>query len=324
MNRIVVIAFLCTSLIIARPAEAQQTTRIYRIGWLGYGAAAAPSLTFEALRIGMRDLSHVEGKTYVFEQRWWNGRGEELPALVDGLLGANVDIIVAQGPAAQGVKNITRVPVVFGFSGDPVLAGFVHSLARPGGNMTGATYMSVEINGKRLELVREAFPQVARVGLLSNPQHAGEHLEIAESQAAALRLGLSIQYIQARTLAEIDAALATMKEGRAEAIIALPDGLIMQHRATIIEAAARNRIPVVSGWSDFAQSGGVMTYGPNLRDSWRRVAPYVDKILKGAKPADLPVEQPTRFELVVNLKTAKALGITIPQSILARADEVIE
>ena len=310
--------FVCCS------AEAQQPAKVYRVGWLGQGAVDTPSLFFDALRAGMREVGQVEGQTFVFEQQWWSGRGEELPALVEGLVRANVDIIVALGPAVHGVKNITQIPVVFGFSGDPVLAGFVRSLAHPGGNMTGATYMSVEINGKRLELVREAFPDIVRVGILSNPQHPGEPLEIAESQSAAQRLGLSIQYVQARTGPEVDVALGAFGEARAEAIVVLPDGLTMQHRAKIIEFADRNRIPVISGWSAFAQSGGLMTYGPNLRDSWRSVATYVDKVLKGAKPGVVPVEQPTKFELVINLKTARALGLTIPPSLLARADEVIE
>lgn len=325
MNRIIVAAFLCVSLIIARGAEAQPATKVHRIGWLGSGAADAPSPFLDALRLGLRDLGHVEGKTYVLEQRWWNGREEELAALVDGLVGANIDVMVAQGPAATyGVKNVTRVPVVFSTSGDPVVAGLVRSLARPGGNLTGATMMSIEINGKRLELLREALPHITRVGLLSNPTHPGEPDEIAASQSAAKRLGLTVHYAQARTAAELEAALATMKDGRAEAIVMLPDSLLMQHRGRILEFAARERIPVMSGWAAFAQSGDIMTYGPNLRDSWRRLAPYVDKILKGARPADLPVEQPTTFELVVNLKTAKTLGITIPESILVRADEMIE
>jgi len=324
MRRIIAAAFLCVSLFLAGAGWAQQATKIYRIGWLGTGTGEPPSLYFDALRSGLRDLGYVEGRTYVFEKRWWNGRRDDLPALVDGLVGANVDVIVVQGPAVRGVRNMSRVPVVFGVSGDPVAAGLVQSLGRPGGNLTGITMMSVELNGKRLELLREALPRIGRIGLLSNPAHPGEPLEIAENHETARRLGLSLHYVQARTAAEIDAALATIKAGRAEAIIMLPDGLLLQNRAKIIGFAARARIPAVSGWAQFTQSGALMTYGPNLSAAWRRLALYVDKILKGAKPADLPVERPTRFELVVNLKTARALGIAVPPSVLLRATEVIE
>jgi putative ABC transport system substrate-binding protein len=214
--------------------------------------------------------------------------------------------------------------VVFGYSGDPVEAGLVNSFSRPGGNFTGATFMSYELNAKRVELLREAFPHVKRLAILSNPLHPGEPSELKESEKGAKRLGIELSYAQMRSVAEIEPALERIREAGAEGMIVLPDGLVMLHRRKIIEFAALQRIPVISGWSEFARSGGTMTYGPNLKAVFQRLAIYVDKILKGANPGELAVEQPTKFELVINLKAAKALGLDVPPMLLARADEVIE
>ncbi|TMJ30008.1 MAG: ABC transporter substrate-binding protein, partial [Alphaproteobacteria bacterium] len=221
-------------------------------------------------------------------------------------------------------RAIDSTPVVFGYSGDPVEAGLVNSFSRPGGNFTGATYMSYELNAKRIELLREAFPHVTRVAILSNPLHPGEQRELEESEQGAKRLGLGLSYAHMRSAAEIEPAFERIRLAGAEAMIVLPDGLVMQHRRRIIEFATSQRIPVISGWSEFAKWGGTMTYGPNLKASFRQLGAYVDKILKGAKPGELPVEQPTKFELVVNLKAAKAIGLTVPPMLLGRADEVIE
>ena len=198
------------------------------------------------------------------------------------------------------------------------------SFSRPGGNFTGATYMSYEVNAKRVELLREAFPHVTRVAILSNPLHPGEQRELKKSEQGAERLGIRVTYVQMRSVAEMEPALERIRAAGAEAMIVLPDGLVMQHRKRIIEFAALQRIPVISGWSEFAKSGGTMTYGPNLKASFQRLAVYVDKILKGANPAELAVEQPTKFELVINLKAAKAIGLEVPAILLGRADEVIE
>src|SRR6185295_20159050 len=213
-------------------------------------------------------------------------------------------------------------PVVFGYSGDPVEAGLVNSYSRPGGSFTGATFMSYEVNAKRVELLHEAFPRVTRVAILSNPLHPGEQRELKESEHGAQQLGMGLSYTQIRSVAEIEPAFERIRAAGAEAMILLPDGLVMQHRMRIIEFAASQRIPVISGWSEFAKSGGTMTYGPNLKESFQRLAIYVDKILKGASPAELPVEQPTKFELVINLRAVKALGLQVSPMLLGRADEV--
>jgi len=213
---------------------------------------------------------------------------------------------------------------VFAYSGDPVEAGLVNGFSRPGGNFTGATFMSYEVNAKRVELLREAFPHVTRVAILSNPLHPGEQRELKESGQGAERLGIGVSYVQMRSVAEIEPAFERIRAAGAEAMIVLPDGLVMQHRKRIIEFAALQRIPVISGWSEFAKSGGTMTYGPNLKIVFQRLAIYVDKILKGANPGELAIEQPTKFELVINLKAAKAIGLGVPAILLARADEVIE
>jgi putative ABC transport system substrate-binding protein len=234
------------------------------------------------------------------------------------------DVIVAQGPVVSAVKRTAgTTPIVFGFSGDPVEAGLVTSLSHPGGTLTGMTFLSIELAGKRLELLREISPTVSRVAVLANPQHPGERREWQASQVAARSLGLELQYLQVRTSVDFDDAFGKIVAERFGAIDAFPDALVMLHRASIAAFAMKQRIPAISGWRDFAADGNLLTYGPSLWDSFRRLATYVDKILKGARPADLPVEQPTKFELVVNLKTAKSLGLTIPQSVLVRADEVI-
>jgi len=231
----------------------------------------------------------------------------------------------AAGPpprVAPGAAAAT--PVVFGFSGDPVAAGWASSLAVPTENATGMTFMSVDLNGKRIELLQQALPSMRRLAVIANPLHPGESLEGDVCRAAAGRLGLSLTYILARTSEELEAALLTVAAQAPDALIALPDALTMAHRQHIIEFAAARRIPVISGWARFAESGALLTYGPNLISSWARVAYYADRVLRGAKPQSLPIEQPSRFELVVNLKTASRLGIELPQSLLTQADQVIE
>jgi putative ABC transport system substrate-binding protein len=305
-------------------AQAQQPATVPRIGWIAIGTPQGSEF-LEAVKQGLRQLGYVEGRSIIVETRWPTDIGNRVPELVRELLALNVQVIVAQGAIVPLVRRvIDSIPVVFGYSGDPVEAGLVNSFNRPGGNFTGATYMSYEVNAKRIELLREAFPHVTRVAMLSNPLHPGEQRELKESERGAKRLEIGVSYAQMRSAAEIEPAFERIRAAGAEAMIVLPDGLVMQHRKRIIEFAVLQRIPVMSGWSEFAKSGGTMTYGPNLKDSFQRLAIYVDKILKGANPGELAVEQPTKFELVINLKAAKAIGMEVSPILLGRADEVIE
>ena len=234
-----------------------------------------------------------------------------------------VDLLVAQGAAAFELHGLA-IPIVYGISADPVSSGFADSLARPRGNMTGLTFMAVEMNGKRLELLREIIPGLRRVAVVGNPEHPGSHLERGFTEDAGRRLGIEIAYFPTRNCDDLHAAFEALAEDPPQAISLLADGFAIQNRQEIIDFATSHRVPVISGWPVFAQSGAICTYGPRLTESYRRLAYYVDRILRGAKPADLPIEQPTKFELVINLKSAKALGIVIPQTVEARADRVIE
>ena len=318
--------FASTALLVAPIVEAQRRDIPVRIGWIAIGTPTSrTSLFLDAMLHGLRELGYVEGRNLVIEARWAEGY-EQVSELAADLMRARVEIVVAQGQTIQNVKEVIsgRIPIVFGFSGDPVEAGFVASLSRPGGSLSGVSYMTFELVGKRIELLREVLPGVSRVAILANPLHPGESRELSSSQAAARQLGITLQYLPVRSAKDVEAAFAAMTRERAEAITAFPDALIMLHRKAIADYSLRRRIPAVSGWADFARDGNLMTYGPNLSDSWRRVASYVDKVLKGAKPSDLPVEQPTKFELVINMKTARAIGLTVPQSVLLRADELIQ
>jgi putative ABC transport system substrate-binding protein len=302
-----------------------QEARVPRIGWIAVGSQEAYRTIYENFRQGLRDVGYVEGRNLILEPRLADGVPARVPGLIDDLLDRKVDLIVAQGPTVHEVsQKVKTIPVVYAFSGDVIEAGFAESLARPGGNLTGLSYMAVELNSKRLELLKEALPQVTRVTLLANPVHAGEHLEVAESRKAAETLGVALQYLQVRTVAEFDAAFEAMQREKTQAIVAVPDNLLLLQRERLAEFADRNGIPVISGWAEFAYSGSLMTYGPNISKSARQLGTYIDKILKGEKPGDLPVQLPTRFELVVNLKAASRLGITMPTALLLRADEVIE
>jgi len=304
--------------------RAQQPARMSRIGWIAIGSPEASEF-LDAVREGLRQLDYVEGRSIIIEPRWPADIGDRVPELVRELLALNVRVIVAQGAVVPFVRRaIDSTPVVFGYSGDPVEAGLVNSFSRPGGNFTGATFMSYEVNAKRIELLHEAFPNVTRVAILSNPLHPGAQRELKESEHGAQRLGMGLSFAEMRSVAEIEPAFERIRAAAAQAMIVLPDGLVMQHRKRIIEFAALQRIPAISGWSEFARSGGTITYGPNLKASFQRLAVYVDKILKGANPAELAVEQPTKFELVINLKAAKAIGLDVPPMLLGRADEVIE
>jgi putative ABC transport system substrate-binding protein len=321
MNKRFVAAMIIFTLASLGLVNAQPTANIPRIGIIAPGKS--PQL--DALRQGLRDFGYSEGQNLLIDYRYVEGKRDRIPELVAELLDLKIDIIVPMGPLAPVVARIVKtIPVVFGTSSDPVEAGIVASLARPGGNTTGMTFFASVLAGKRVELLKEAVPAISRIGVLANPNHAGESVEFAETQAAANIMTLSVQRHTAQVSDDFAGAFSALIKQRANGLITFPDALMLAHRKEIAEFAAKRRLASLGGWSEFADAGGLMTYGPNLTNSFRRVAFYVDKILRGAKPADLPVEQPTKFELVINLKTAKQIGLTIPPNVLARADKVIK
>ena len=306
----------------ATVANAQGQTKNFHIGYIA--AAEGPSPFYVGLRQGLRELGYVEGRNLTIEYRSSENR-ERVTELAKEMAALNLNVIVTQGPAARSVGAATTVtPVVFGFSGDPVEAGFVNSLARPGRNMTGMTFMALDLAGKRLELLKEASPKISRVAIIANRSHPGEQNELKETQTAAQALKVSLQYLSVTTPSDFDKAFEAIRKERPNAMLTFPDAFTLAYREKLADFAVKARLPSISGWKEYVEGGGLMSYGPNLNDSYRRLAQYVDKILKGAKPADLPVEQPTKFELVINLKTAKQIGVTIPPNMLARADRVIK
>jgi putative ABC transport system substrate-binding protein len=280
----------------------------------------------QAFRLGLRDLGWVEGKNISIEYRYAEGRSVRLPDLAADLVRLKVDIIVASATtAALAAQKATRaIPIVVAAGGDPVASGLGESLARPGGNVTGLSTMAQELGGKRLELLKEIVPKLSRVAVLWNPQSTASQLGWKEIQLPARQLGIQLHSLEVRSPNDFDKAFEDATRARAGALFLTGEPVINTNLKRIADVAAKSRLPSISHRSEFADAGGLLTYGPDRADMHRRAATYVDKILKGAKPADLPVEQPTRFELVVNMKTAKALGITIPQSVLFRADRVIE
>jgi putative tryptophan/tyrosine transport system substrate-binding protein len=319
---------LTGGLLVAPLAAAQQAAKVARIGYLGSNLAQAPHLT-EAFRQGLRDFGYVEGRNVVIEYRDAEGKFERFPALAAELVALNVDVIVAATQlAAMAAKQATRtLPIVFTAVSDPVTSGFVTSLARPGGNVTGLSLLAPELVGKRLELLTQAVPGVSRVAFLWHPGGLTERTAkdmLKEADVGARALGVRLQFVEARGPADFDRAFSDMTRARADALTVIGTAMFFVERRRLVELVAKNRLPAVYPWREYVDAGGLMAYGPNLADLLRRAATYVDKILKGAKPGDLPVEQPTKFELVINLKTAKALGLTIPPSLLGRADEVIE
>ena len=307
---------------------AQQQGKVWRVGFLSARRRPVSLDTdyFGAFPRGMRDLGYVEGKNLVIEWRFADGKFEHLPGLATEVVRLKVDVIVAAGPPAiiAAQKATTTIPIVIVTSIDPVDAGLVKSLARPGGNITGISNLSGEVSPKHLELVRTMVPKLSRVAVLVNPANSGHATMLKNVQAAAQKANVEVLPVEARTLQEIETAFLVMTKENAGAIIVGLDPFFNQQVRQIAELAAKHRLPSISAYAVYAESGGMMSYGSSLTDNFRRAATYVDKILKGAKPADLPIEQPTKFELVINLKTAKALGLTIPQSLLQRADQVIE
>ena len=307
-------------------AEAQAPAKVPRIGFLSARPPTDNPYFIESFRQGLRELGYVEGQNIAIEYRFAEGRPERLLALAAELVLLKVDVIVTGGPPApEAAKQATgTIPIVFAVAADPVAAGLVASLARPGGNVTGLASISGEVVGKELELLKDAAPKVSRVAVLQNPSNDSHPHTLREVEGAARILGLQLHIVRARTPNEIEAAFTAMRSQRAGGVLVLRDPLFLTQRTKIAALAAKSRLPAVYGFREEAEAGGLMAYGASVPLMYRRAATYVDKILKGAKPADLPVEQPTKFELVINLKTAKALGLTIPPSLLQRADEVIQ
>ena len=305
---------------------AQLRAKVYRIGFLEGTSAARYTNRLEALRAGLRDLGYVEGKNIVIEFRWAEGQYERLPGLAAELVRSKPDVIVAGSPpAVQAIKQATSaIPIVMVAVGDPVGAGFVASLSRPGGNITGLSNINVSLSSKYLELLVAAVPHLVRVAVLVNPGHPTHADSLRNIQASAKTAGVTISPLQATTASQVEAAIGAMAQPPASALIVLPDPLFLQQAPRIAELAAKSRLPTMFWTRELAEAGGLMSYGPNLIDQFRRAATYVDKILRSAKPSDLPVEQPTTFELVINRKTANALGLAIPQGLLLRANEVIQ
>jgi putative ABC transport system substrate-binding protein len=306
-------------------ADAQQAGKVPRIGFLFYGSPG-PSPELDAFRQGLRELGYIEGQNIAIEYRFASGRVGQLPELAAELVRLKLDVIVTPTtPASLAAKQATStIPIVFAAVADAVGAGLIANFARPGGNITGLASISAELGGKRLELLKEVAPKASRVAVLYNPADRSNVLVLKELQESAPALGLTLQPLEVRGPGDFEGAFVAMTRERAHALFGAAGVLTFEHRNTIVDLAAKNRIPAMWGHRQFVEAGGLMSYAVNWYDQLRRAATYVDKILKGAKPGDLPVEQPTKFELVINLKAAKALGLTIPPSLRLRADEVIQ
>jgi len=326
MTKRIIFLALCSLLLAPCSAvEAQQPAKFPRIGFLSPFSPSATALWHQAFLQGLRDLGWVEGKNISIEYRYAEGRRDRLPDLVADLVRLKVDIIVASvNTDALVAKKTTRtIPIVMASAGDPVATGLVDSLARPGGNITGLSQMAPEMAGKRLELLKEIVPKLSRVAVLWNPQGTTSTLNWKELQLPARELGVKLQSLEVQSLNDFDKAFKDATKARAGALSIMPDQLFAGNLRRIADLAVKSRLPSIFHLSEFADSGGLVAYGPDRPDQFRRAASYVDKILKGAKPADLPVEQPTKFEFIINLKAAKQIGLMIPPNVLARADRVI-
>jgi len=323
VSSIVVAAVMLT---IAMVANAQQPTKVPRIGYLGGVSPSANSGRIEAFRRGLRELGYIEGKNIVIEWRGWEGKQDRQRALAAELVRLKVDIVVTGGPpATRSAKEATAtIPIVMGFDDDPVSNGFVASLARPGGNITGLSALSPEISGKQLELLKEIVPKLSRVAVLGTSTRPGNTQTLKEIELAADAFGVKIQYRDVLGPRDIETAFRAASERRAEAVLLLSSPVFTSQRTQIANLAIKSRLPAIYPQQEFVQDGALMTYSVNVADMYHRAASYVDKILKGAKPADLPVEQPTKFEFIIKLKAAKQIGLTIPPEVLARADRLIK
>jgi putative ABC transport system substrate-binding protein len=307
-------------------ARAQQSHRVPRIGVLLLGTPASFAARTQAFVEGLRDLGYVEGSTVAIEWKWGQDQVDRLPDLAAELVRSQVDVIVTGGtPPAKTLKNAARtIPIVMAIVGDPVAAGLVDSLARPGGNATGFSIVATDLSGRRLHLLNEIVPGLSSVAVMSNVENPQSQMELSETQSAAGRLDLRLHSVPISADTSIEDALEKIKKEPVQALIVVTDAILYSQRRQILDWTAGNRLPAMYPYREFPEAGGLISYAPNARDLFRRAASYVDRILKGANPGDLPVEQPTKFELIINLKTAKALGLTMPDKLLATADEVIE
>ncbi len=320
---VLLIAILLSSLV---PANAQQPTKVPRIGLLAGSSASAISNRVEAFRQGLRELGYVEGKNILIESRYGDGKQDRSPALAAELVRIKVDVIVTGGPLSTNAakENTTTIPIVMAFHSDPVGSGLVMSLANPGGNITGLSSLSPEITGKQLELLKEISLRLSRVAVFGNSTVPGNAQDVNEVARAAKALGLQVHYSDIVMADDIEPAFRAATKAKAEAILMLASSVTLSDRKQVTERAIKSRLPFMYARPEFVEDGGLMTYGVSINDLFRRAATYVDKILKGRKPADLPVEQPIKFELIINLKAAKQIGLTIPPNVLARADKVIK
>ncbi len=326
-KRFAQLVLLALGVLTALPGEAQQPSKMARVGYLEFGSAASSTPQFEAFRQGLRDLGWVEGQNIALEVRYAEGNQDRLPEFAVDLVRLKVDLIFASAtPAALAAKRATTtIPIVIGFVADPIASGLVPRLARPGGNITGWTHLAgLELNAKRLDILKQAVPEATRIGALWNPANPIHAPSLKVIEAAARRLKVQLHPMAVQDARELEGAFSAMAEERVQALTVPPDGMFLSHQARIIDLTAKHRIPTMYGVRELAKAGGLMAYGVNLPGMYRRGALFVDRILKGTKPGDLPVEQPTQFELIINLKTAKALGLRMPQSLLIRADQLIE
>ncbi|MGH8068121.1 MAG: ABC transporter substrate-binding protein [Candidatus Entotheonellia bacterium] len=322
----VFVTFALTILVAPLAAKAQQAGGTVTIGYLGNSSPSLESDLVEAFREGLRQLGYVEGQNLVIRYQWAEGQQERHAGLARELVRLKPDIILTAGtPGTLAAKQATQsIPIVTAIAGDPVAAGLVSSLAKPGGNVTGLSTLAAELEGKRLELLKQAVPKLSRVVALLNPANPFTTIAWKATQPAAEALGLQLQPVEVRGPNDLDRALATIKTARPDGLIVVPDRFLLTYRASIVQFMAEHRLPGMFPFREFVQEGGLLAYGPDYTDMYRLAATYVAKILRGAKPADLPMEQPTKFELVINLKTAQALGLTIPPTLLFQADEVIQ
>src|SRR5439155_12427871 len=301
-----------------------QTPRPLHVAWVSVERAGSKSPYLEAFRDGMRELGYTESNNLVIDVWWGEGTETRISQQIDALVHSQPDVIVAQGGLALHPVMVAgvKIPIVFGVSVDPVEAGIAQSFGHPGGNATGMTFFALDLVGKRIQIMKEALPSIKRIALLADPQHPGQHKELSAAQLAADSLGLQVHYFPVHSETELETALGDIAREHYDAILAFADGLTQSYAGRIAAFSLQQRIPAIDGWSPFARQGNLMIYGPVLEDCYHRLAVYVDKIRKGARPGDLPIELPTKVELVINLKTAKAMGITIPPSLLLRANEL--
>jgi putative ABC transport system substrate-binding protein len=321
-----IVAIVVTFSMCGTVATAQQPTKVPRIGFLAAPSHSSISDRYDAFLHGLRELGYMEGKNIAIERRSADGKLERLPDLAAELVRLKVDTIVTGGPGStRRAKEATAtIPIVMAQDFDPVGTGFVASLARPGGNITGLATLAPEISGKQLELLKETVPRLSRVAVLGTSTIPGNAQAIKETELAAGVLGVKLQILDIIGPKDIETAFRAASKGRAEAVLALGSSVLLLQRTQVVELVGKNRLPTIYSQREFLEAGGLMTYGTNFADLWRRAATYVDKILKGAKPADLPVEQPKKFEFIINLKAAKQIGLTIPPNVLVRADRVIK